>query len=165
LVANAASGATLDDVKKKGFVQCGVHTGLIGFAAPDDAGEWKGFDIDYCRAVAAAIFGDPKAVKFTPLVAKDRFTALQTGEVDLLARNTTWTMMRDTAQGLTFAGVNYYDGQGFMVKKSLGVSSALELTGASICVQTGTTTELNLADFLKNNKMTANTVVFERFDD
>jgi general L-amino acid transport system substrate-binding protein len=164
-IANAASATTLDDVKKKGFVQCGVHTGLIGFAAPDDAGEWKGFDIDYCRAVAAAIFNDPKKVKFTPLVAKDRFTALQTGEVDLLARNTTWTMMRDTAQGLTFAGVNYYDGQGFMVKKSLGVSSALELTGASICVQTGTTTELNLADFLKNNKMTANTVVFERFDD
>ncbi len=121
LHAVAASATTLEDVKAKGFVQCGVNTGLLGFAAPDDAGNWTGFDVDYCRAVAAAVFNDPKAVKFTPLTAKDRFTALQSGEIDMLARNTTWTMSRDTSLGMTFVGVNYYDGQGFMVRKSLGV--------------------------------------------
>ena len=152
-------------MKKKGFVQCGVNTGLLGFASTDDKGDWKGFDVDYCRAVATAIFNDPKAVKFTPLTAKERFTALQSGEVDLLARNTTWTMSRDTSQGLTFVGVNYYDGQGFMVKKSLGVSSALQLGGASVCVQTGTTTELNMADFFKRNKMQYNPVVFEKLEE
>ena len=165
LTAAAASATTLDDVKKKGFVQCGVNTGLLGFAAPDDAGEWTGFDIDYCRAIAAAIFNDPKKVKFTPLTAKDRFTALQSGEVDVLTRNTTWTMARDTAQGMTFAGINYYDGEGFMVRKSLGIASALELTGASICVQKGTTHELNLGDFFKLNKMTASPVIFETLPD
>jgi general L-amino acid transport system substrate-binding protein len=162
VAASAAHATTLDDVKAKKFVQCGVNIGLLGFASTDDAGEWKGFDVDYCRAVAAAIFGDPKAVKFTPLSAKDRFTALQSGEVDMLARNTTWTMDRDTKLGLTFAGVNYYDGQGFMVKKSLGVTSALQLGGASVCVQTGTTTELNLADFFKRNNMEYKPVVFEQ---
>ena len=142
-------------------MQCGVNTGLLGFASPDDAGNWNGFDVDYCRAVAAAIFNDPKAVKFTPLSAKDRFTALQSGEVDMLSRNTTWTMSRDTSLGMTFAGVNYYDGQGFMVRKSLGVTSALQLSGASVCVQTGTTTELNLTDYFKANNMDLNPVVFE----
>ena len=125
---------------------------MLGFASPDDAGNWNGFDVDYCRAVAAAIFNDPQAVKFTPLSAKDRFTALQSGEVDMLARNTTWTMSRDTSLGMTFAGVNYYDGQGFMVRKSLGVDSALQLSGASVCVQSGTTTELNLTDYFKRQQ-------------
>lgn len=158
----AASAATLDDVKAKGFVQCGVNTGLAGFGAPNDAGEWSGLDVDYCRAVAAAVFGDPKKVKFSPLSAKERFTALQSGEVDLLVRNSTQTMSRDTQLGITFVGVNYYDGQGFMVKKSLGVSSAKELNGASVCVQSGTTTELNLADYFRANGMEFNPVVFEK---
>jgi general L-amino acid transport system substrate-binding protein len=162
LGAVSAHAGTLDDVKAKGFVQCGTNTGLLGFAAPDDAGNWSGFDVDFCRAVAAAIFNDPQAVKFTPLTAAERFTALQSGEVDLLARNTTWTMTRDTSLGLTFAGVTYYDGQGFMVPTALGVSSALELAGASVCVQTGTTTELNMADFFKRHGMDYNPVVFEK---
>jgi general L-amino acid transport system substrate-binding protein len=162
LIVSSANATTLEDVKAKGFVQCGVNTGLLGFGSTDDKGEWKGFDVDYCRAVASAVFGDPKAVKFTPLTAKERFTALQSGEIDLLARNTTWTMSRDTSLGLTFAGVNYYDGQGFMVRKSLGVSSALQLGGASVCVQTGTTTELNLADYFKRNNMKYNPVAFEQ---
>jgi general L-amino acid transport system substrate-binding protein len=162
LGAVSAQAATFDDVKAKGFVQCGANTGLLGFAAPDDAGNWTGFDVDFCRALAAAIFNDPEAVKFTPLTAAERFTALQSGEVDVLARNTTWTMTRDASLGLVFVGVNYYDGQGFMVPKSLGVSSALELAGASVCVQTGTTTELNMADFFKANNMDYNPVVFEK---
>jgi general L-amino acid transport system substrate-binding protein len=165
LVVSSASATTLEDVKAKGFVQCGVNTGLLGFSSTDDKGEWKGFDVDYCRAVAAAIFGDSKAVKFTPLTAKERFTALQSGEIDMLARNTTWTMSRDTSLGLTFAGTSYYDGQGFMVRKSLGVSSALQLGGASVCVQTGTTTELNMADYFKRNNMQYNPVVFEKIDE
>jgi general L-amino acid transport system substrate-binding protein len=158
----AASATTLDDVKKKGFVQCGVNTGLLGFGSTNDAGDWTGFDVDYCRAVASAIFGDKTKVKFSPLNAKERFTALQSGEVDMLARNSTWTMSRDTSLGLKFAGVNYYDGQGFMVKKSQGVNSALELSNASVCVQTGTTTELNLADYFNLHKMTYNLVAFEK---
>ncbi len=162
LVAGQANAGTLDDVKAKGFVQCGVNTGLLGFGSTNDAGEWAGFDVDYCRAVAAAIFNDPKAVKFTPLTAAERFTALQSGEIDMLARNTTWTMSRDTSLGLQFAAVSYYDGQGFMVKKSLGVTSAKDLNGASVCVQTGTTTELNMADFFKRNNMTYSPVVFEK---
>jgi general L-amino acid transport system substrate-binding protein len=165
LLAASASAATLDDVKSKGFVQCGVNTGLLGFGAPNDAGEWSGFDVDYCRAIAAAIFNDPAAVKFTPLTATERFTALQSGEVDVLVRNTTWTMSRDTSQGLTFAGVNYYDGQGFMVRKSLSITSALELGGATVCVQTGTTTELNLADFFAANDMAYTPVAFEKLDE
>jgi general L-amino acid transport system substrate-binding protein len=158
----AASAATLEDVKSKGFVQCGANaSGLAGFATTNDKGEWNGFDVDYCRAYAAAIFGDPSKVKFTPLTAKERFTALQSGSVDVLVRNTTWTMSRDTQLGLNFTGVSYYDGQGFMVRKSLGITSALELSGASICVQTGTTTELNLSDFFRTNDMDINAVVFE----
>jgi general L-amino acid transport system substrate-binding protein len=165
VAATAASADTLSDVKAKGFLQCGANTGLLGFAAPDDKGEWKGFDVDYCRAIAVAVFGDPTKVKFTPLTAKERFTALQSGEVDVLVRNTTWTLSRDSQMGLIFAGVNYYDGQGFMVRKSLGISSALELSGASVCVQTGTTTELNLADYFRTNGMQFNPVVFEKSDE
>mgnify|MGYP006163907045 CR=1 FL=1 len=152
--ASAASAATLDDVKAKGFVQCGVNTGLAGFASPDAAGNWTGFDVDYCKAVAAAVFGDATKVKYTPTTAQSRFTALQSGEVDLLVRNSTWTFSRDSELALDFVAVNYYDGQGFMVKKDLGVSSAKELDGATVCIQTGTTTELNLADFFKQNNIT-----------
>ena len=165
LVATAASSATLDDVKKKGFVQCGVSQGLPGFSNPDDKGNWTGIDVDFCRAMAAAIFGDATKVKFTPLSAKERFTALQSGEIDVLPRNTTWTMSRDTALGLNFAGVNYYDGQGFMVRKELGVSSALELSGASVCTNTGTTTELNVADYFRANNMPYEIVAFEKADE
>jgi general L-amino acid transport system substrate-binding protein len=162
LAAVTASAATLDDVKAKGFLQCGSNTGLAGFGSPNDAGDWSGFDVDFCRALASAIFDDPKAVKFSPLSAKERFTALQSGEVDVLARNSTWTISRDTSLGLDFPAVNYYDGQGFMVRKDLGVASALQLSGASICVQTGTTTELNLADYFKANNLQYNPVVFEK---
>ncbi len=167
MAATAASAGTLDDVKAKGFVQCGVNTGLAGFAAPNDKGEWTGFDVDLCKAVAAAIFGDATKVKYTPTTAKERFTALQSGEIDLLARNTTWTLSRDTALGFNFAGINYYDGQGFMINaKSLqGVNSALQLSGASVCVQTGTTTELNLADYFRANNMQYNPVVFEKLEE
>jgi len=148
-----ASAATLDDVKAKGHLQCGVSTGLAGFAFTDDKGVWQGFDVGVCRALAAAIFGDPMAVKFTPTTGKTRFTALASGEVDVLARNTTWTFSRDADLKFTFVGVNYYDGQGFMVPKKLGVTSALELDGATVCIQTGTTTELNLADYFRVNNM------------
>lgn len=166
LTASAGSAATLDDVKAKGFVQCGVTTSLAGFAAPNDQGEWAGFDVDFCRAVASAIFNDPTKVQFTPTNAKERFTALQSGEIDLLARNTTWTLSRDTGLGFNFAGVNYYDGQGFMINgaKLPGVNSALQLSGASVCVQSGTTTELNLADYFRANNMQYNPVVFESLE-
>ncbi|MBL8573168.1 MAG: amino acid ABC transporter substrate-binding protein [Hyphomicrobiaceae bacterium] len=164
-LASAASAGTLDDVKAKGFVQCGSNTGLAGFAIPDASGNWTGLDVDFCRAVAAAIFNDATKVKFTPLSAKDRFTALQSGEIDLLSRNTTWTMSRDTSLGLKFAGVNYYDGQGFMIRKSLGVTSALQLAGASVCTQTGTTTELNVADFFRANNLKYEVVTFEKSDE
>ncbi|MCC7481591.1 MAG: amino acid ABC transporter substrate-binding protein [Hyphomicrobiales bacterium] len=162
IAATAASAGTLDDVKAKGFVQCGVSQGLIGFSNPDAQNNWTGMDVDFCRAVAAAVFNDPQKVKFTPLTAKDRFTALQSGEIDILSRNTTWTMSRDTSLGLKFAGVMYYDGQGFLVKSSLGVDSALKLSGAAVCTQTGTTTELNLADYFKANKMDYKVVAFEK---
>ncbi|MBZ0259414.1 MAG: amino acid ABC transporter substrate-binding protein [Hyphomicrobiales bacterium] len=162
IAATAATAGTLDDVKAKGFIQCGVSQGLIGFSNPDAQNNWTGLDVDFCRAVAAAVFNDPQKVKFTPLTAKDRFTALQSGEVDILSRNTTWTMGRDTSLGLKFAGVTYYDGQGFMVKSSLGVDSALKLSGAAVCTQTGTTTELNLADYFKSNKMDYKVVAFEK---
>ena len=167
LSASAASAATLDDVKAKGFLQCGVNTSLAGFSAPNDKGEWTGLDVDFCRAVAAAIFGDGEKVKFTALSAKDRFTALQSGEIDILSRNTTWTINRDTALGFNFAGVTYYDGQGFMInaKKVPGVNSTLQLSGASVCVQAGTTTELNLADYFRANNMEYNPVVFEKFEE
>ena len=165
VAASAASAATLDDVKGKGFVQCGVSQGLIGFSNPDQQNNWTGLDVDFCRAVAAAVFNDPQKVKFTPLSAKDRFAALASGEVDILSRNTTWTMSRDTSLGLKFAGVMYYDGQGFMAKKSLGVDSALKLNGATVCTQTGTTTELNLADFFRSNNMTYQVVAMEKNDE
>jgi general L-amino acid transport system substrate-binding protein len=151
--AAGASAATLDDVKAKGFVQCGVSTGVPGFSFTDDAGNWQGFDPAVCQAVAAAIFGDASAVKYTPTTGRTRFTALASGEIDMLSRNTTWTLSRDADLGFTFLGVNYYDGQGFMVPKALGISSASELNGASVCIQTGTTTELNLADFFRLNNM------------
>ena len=163
--ATSASAATLDDVKAKGHIQCGVSQGLPGFSNADDSGNWTGLDVDMCRAVASAVFGDSNAVKFTPLSAKQRFTALASGEVDILSRNTTWTMTRDTQLGLNFAGVNYYDGQGMMVPTSLGVTSALELDGANICTNTGTTTELNITDYFRANNMSFNLVAFEKADE
>ncbi|MBB4102280.1 amino acid ABC transporter substrate-binding protein [Allorhizobium borbori] len=164
-MAPAASAATLDTVKSKGFLQCVVNSGLAGFAQPDAAGNWNGFDVDYCRAVAAAVFGDASKVKFTPTTAQTRFPALQSGEGDVLFRNTTWTISRDTALGFNFRAVNYYDGQGFMVSKKLNVKSALELSGAAVCVQSGTTTELNLADYFKANNLQYNPVVFEKVEE
>jgi len=161
----AARGDTLDGVRQRGALACGVSTGLAGFGLPDDRGVWRGFDIDYCRAVAAAIFDDPQKIKFTPLSGKDRFTALQSGEVDLLSRNTTWTQSREAGQGLLFVGINYFDGQGFLVRKSLGLDSAIKLSGASICVQQGTTSELNLADYFRTHGSKAETVVFATADD
>ncbi len=159
--AGAAAAATLDDVKARGKLNCGVSTSLVGFAAPDANGNWEGFDVAVCRAVAAAVFGDSKAVEFVPTTGKTRFTALASGEVDMLARNTTWTYSRDTDLKFDFIGVNYYDGQGFMVPKSLGVSSAKELNGSTVCIQTGTTTELNLADFFRANNITYTPVPIE----
>ncbi len=151
--AGASAAATLDDVVARGELNCGVATGLVGFAAPDSDGNWEGFDVDICRALAAAIFDDPDAVEYVPTTGKTRFTALASGEVDLLARNTTWTFSRDIDLNFEFAGINYYDGQGFMVPKELGVTSARELDGATVCIQTGTTTELNLADYFRENDM------------
>ncbi|MFT4715069.1 MAG: general L-amino acid transport system substrate-binding protein [Paracoccaceae bacterium] len=161
LAAGMASAGTLDDVKAKGFLQCGVSSGLVGFAFPDASGNWSGFDVSVCRAVAAAVLGDPSAVKFTPTTGKTRFTALASGEIDMLARNTTWTFSRDVDLKFTFVGVNYYDGQGFMVPKELGVSSAKDLDGATVCIQTGTTTELNLADYFRTNNISYEPVPIE----
>ena len=154
LVSGLAAAGTLDDVKARGELVCGSNTGLTGFGAPDANNNWTGFDVDLCRALAAAIFGDATKVKFVPTTGETRFTALASGEVDLLVRNSTWTYSRDNDLKLDFVAVNYYDGQGFMVKKDLGVSSAKELDGATVCIQTGTTTELNLADFFKQNNIT-----------
>ncbi|MBL4908131.1 MAG: amino acid ABC transporter substrate-binding protein [Sneathiella sp.] len=164
-LAGSAYAGTLDDVKAKGFIQCGVTTGLAGFAAPNDKGVWEGFDVDFCRAMSAAIFADPDKVKYTPLTSKERFTALQSGEIDVLARNTTWTFSRDVNLGFEFIGVNYYDGQGFMVKKSLDVKSATELDGARVCLQAGTTTELNLADYFALKGMSYDSVLFDNADE
>ena len=161
LSAGAAMAGTLDDVKARGKLNCGVSTGLVGFAAPDANGEWTGFDVTVCRAVAAAVLGDASAVEFVPTTGKTRFTSLASGEVDMLARNTTWTFSRDTDLKFEFVGVNYYDGQGFMVPKELGVSSAKELDGATVCIQTGTTTELNLADFFRANSISYEPVPIE----
>ena len=161
LAASAAAAGTLDDVKARGKLNCGVVTGLVGFGAPDANGEWQGFDVAVCRAVAAAVLGDPTAVEFVPTTGKTRFTALASGEIDMLARNTTWTFSRDTDLKFDFVGVNYYDGQGFMVPKALGVSSAKELDGATVCIQTGTTTELNLADYFRANNITYQPVPIE----
>ena len=159
------AGPTLDAVKARGSLVCGVHTGLYGFSAPDDKGVWHGIDVDMCRAVAAAVFGDANKVKYVPLSAQARLTALQSGEIDMLSRNTTWTLTRATANGLNFAPVNYYDGQGFLVAKKLGVKSAKELNGATVCVQTGTTTELNLADYFRANKMELKPVTIEKYEE
>lgn len=164
-IAGTANAGILDEVKAKGHLQCGVNTGLTGFSAPNDKGKWEGFDVDFCRAMSAGIFGDADKVKYTPLTSKERFTALQSGEIDVLARNTTWTFTRDVNLGLEFIGSNYYDGQGFMVRKDLGVKSAKELDGASVCIQTGTTTELNLADYFRSNNMKFTSVVFEKADE
>jgi general L-amino acid transport system substrate-binding protein len=165
-VVGAASAATLQDVQGRGQLVCGVNgpTGLAGFGIPDDKGNWTGLDVDVCRAVAAAVFGDATKVKYVPLGSKERFTALQSGEIDLLVRNSTWTFSRDTDLGLDFVQVNYYDGQGFLVRKELGVKSAKELSGATICVQTGTTTEKNLADYFRTTNMELKSVVFENAD-
>ena len=164
--ATAASAqATLAQVKQRGILNCGSNTGLAGFGVPDAQGNWKGLDVDYCRAIAATIFNDASKVKFIPLSAKDRFTALQSGEVDVLVRNSTWTMTRDASLGLSFTGVNYYDGQGFMVRKKLGVNSALQLSGASVCTQQGTTTELNLADYFRANNLKYEVVAFASSDE
>ena len=156
---------TLDAVQKKGFVQCGVNVGLAGFSQPDSRGAWKGLDVDVCRAIAAAVFGDSTKVRYTPTTAVQRFPALQSGEVDVLVRNTTWTVTRDTSLGLNFVGVNYYDGQGFMVPKKLNVKSAKQLNGATVCVQPGTTTELNLSDYFRANRMTFKPVVIEKLEE
>ena len=165
LTSSAAVAQTLNTVKTRGVLNCGSNTGLPGFSVPDAQGNWSGIDVDVCRAVAAAIFNDPTKFKFVPLTAKDRFTALQSGDVDVLVRNTTWTLSRDTALGLEFTGINYYDGQGFIVRKGLKVNSALELNDAAVCVQQGTTTELNLADFFRANKMRLKTVTFATLDE
>jgi general L-amino acid transport system substrate-binding protein len=160
-----AQKGTLENVRAKGFVQCGVNTGLAGFSQPDSQGVWRGLDVDMCRAIAAAVFGDANKVRYTPTSAQQRFTALQSGEVDVLARNTTWTVVRDTSLGFNFAGVNFYDGQGFMVPKKLNVKSAKQLNGATVCVQPGTTTELNLSDYFRANRMTMKPVVIEKLEE
>jgi general L-amino acid transport system substrate-binding protein len=163
--AGAATAQTLKKVIDRGAIVCGVTQGLPGFSSPDDKGTWTGFDVDFCRAMAAAIFNDASKVKFSPLSAKDRFTALQSGEIDVLARVTTWTLSRDTALGFNFAAVTYYDGQGFLIRKSLKVNSALELNGASICTQTGTTSELNLSDYFRSHKIKYELVAFATADE
>jgi len=165
LSVQAASAQTLKTIKDRGMLSCGVSQGLSGFSSPDDKGNWTGLDVDICRAIAAAIFNDPSKIKFVPLSAKDRFTALQSGEIDVLSRTTTWTLSRDTSLGANFTGVTYYDGQGFLVKKSLKVNSALELNSASVCVATGTTTELNLADYFKGNNMKYEVIAFGTNDE
>ncbi len=157
-------GATVKAILARHRLNCGVNTGLIGFAFTDNRGQWRGFDIDFCHATAAALFGDPNAVRFTPLGSTERFTALQSGEVDVLWRNTSWTYSRDTANRLDFAGINYFDGQGFLVRRSLGLSSATELNGARVCVQTGSTTELNVADFFRSKGLKYTPIVVETED-
>jgi general L-amino acid transport system substrate-binding protein len=160
--ASAAKSPSLERVKKNGFLRCGVNEGLPGFANPDSKGNWSGFDVDFCRALAAVILNDPSKVRFTPTSAKVRFTALQSGEFDILSRNTTWSMSRDVQLGLEFIGVTYYDGQGFLVPKKLKVTSAKQLNGATVCTNTGTTTELNLADYFRSNNLKYKIIAFEK---
>jgi general L-amino acid transport system substrate-binding protein len=160
----AQAGKDLDNIKKRGELICGVNTGLAGFSAADSQGRWTGMDVDVCRAVAAAVLNDPNKVRFAPLTAQQRFTALQSGEIDMLARNTTWTLTRDASLGLSFTGVNFYDGQAFMVPTKLNVKSAKALRGATVCVQSGTTTELNLTDFSRANNLNLRPVVFEKVE-
>ncbi|WP_398431937.1 amino acid ABC transporter substrate-binding protein [Shinella yambaruensis] len=166
-VAGVASAGTLEDVKTNGILKCGVTTGNAGFSAPDEKGEWEGFDVDLCRAVAAAVLGDPTKVQFTPLSAKDRFPALQSGEIDILSRQTTWVLSREASLGFLFGAVTYYDGQGFLInsKKMPDVTSALGLSGATICLLAGTTTELNLADYFKANNLEYSPLVFEKIEE
>ncbi len=164
-VACAQQQGTLDAVRKRGTLICAVTTGATGFGQPDDKGNWTGFDVDYCRATAAAVLGDPAKVTFRPTTAKERFTVVQSGEADMLARNSTWSLSRDSSLGLVFVATNFYDGQGFMVHKSLGLKSATELSGATVCVITGTTNELNAADFFRTHKIDYKPVVFEKIDD
>lgn len=161
LATTVSTADTLDSIKKKGVLSCGVSTGIAGFSATDSKGVWKGLDVDTCKAIAAAVFNDTSKIKYVSLTAKERLTALQTGEIDVLTRSTTWTATRDTSLGLNFAGVNYYDGQGFLVSKDIGVKSAKELDGASFCIQAGTTTELNLTDYFKANKMTYKPITYD----
>jgi general L-amino acid transport system substrate-binding protein len=163
--AGAQAQQTLDTVKKRGQLVCGVSQGNPGFSNPDAQGNWSGFDVEFCRAVSAAIFADANRIKFVPTTAKERFTALQSGEVDLLARTTTWSMSRDTQLGFDFVMTNFYDGQGFMVPKKLNIKSALELKGSTVCTSTGTTTELNLADYFRANNMDYKVVAFEKVDE
>lgn len=165
VAAPVRAGATFDAVKAKGFVQCGVNGSVAGFSAPDGQGIWKGIDVDLCRAVAAAMFGDSSKIKYTALTAQQRFVALQSGEIDVLTRNVTQTLLRDASLGLREAGVNFYDGQGFIVNKKLGVKSAKELNGSTVCVQPGTTTELNLSDYFRKTGMTFKPVVIEKVDE
>ncbi|NWO55436.1 amino acid ABC transporter substrate-binding protein [Chromohalobacter israelensis] len=162
--ATASQAATLDDVKERGNLNCGVNVGLAGFSAPDSDGNWQGLDVETCRGIASAIFGDPDNVVFTPLTAKERFTALQSGEIDVLSRNTTWTATRDNSLGLNFTATTFYDGQGFMVSKDLNIESLEDLNGASICIQSGTTHELNLADYFPSRDIEINTVTFDTPD-
>ncbi|MFT6302323.1 MAG: general L-amino acid transport system substrate-binding protein [Granulosicoccus sp.] len=165
MAAGTAQAAKLDEVRDRGYLQCGVSPGVPGFSNPDDAGKWSGFDVEVCRAVAAATMNDPDAVRYTPLSNTERFTALQSGEIDMLSRTTTRTLNRDTALGLNFAPVMFYDGQGFMVRDDSGINSALELNGASVCTSSGSTTELNLADYFKANNMEYSPVRFDRADE
>jgi general L-amino acid transport system substrate-binding protein len=160
----ATAGPTLEAIKQRGALRCGVNTGLLGFSAPDSAGKWTGLDADFCRAVATVVLGDPNKVQYVPTNAQNRFTALQSGEVDMLSRNTTWTSSRDATMGSVFAGTLFYDGQGFMVKKSAKISRAQQLNGATICVQPGTTTELNLTDYFRSKKMTFKPVVISELN-
>lgn len=164
ITVGTVQASTKEEVQKRGVLNCGVSTGLPGFSIADEKGVWSGMDVDGCKAVAAAVLGDVSKIKYVPLNAKERFTALQSGEVDLLVRGTTWTLTRDSSLGLNFAGVNYYDGQGFLVSKKLGVKSALELGGAAVCIQSGTTSEMNLADYFKVNNMKYEAVVFNTHD-
>ena len=165
LLSGGAYSDTLSTVKKKAHLRCGVSQGLPGFSSPDKKGRWRGIDVDVCRAVAAAVLGDASKVKYVPLSAKERFTALQSGEIDLLSRNTTWTLKRDSSLGVVFTGVTYYDGQGFMVRKDLGVKAAADLDGASVCTNLGTTTELNVADYFRSKNMKYKLVTFEKTDE
>jgi len=165
LTATAAAAATLDDVKARGFVQCGVTEGVPGFSQPDSNNQWTGLDVEYCRALASAIFNDPQAVRYTPTTSPDRFTVLGSGEIDLLARTTTWTMSRDTTLGLMFVGTLFYDGQGFVVRKADGIASAADLSGAAVCIESGTTTELNAADYFAANGLEFNPVTFAGQDE
>ena len=159
-----SASTTLENVRKADVISCGVSTGLAGFSQKDEKGQWSGLDVDVCRAIAAAVLGDAGKVQYKPLTAKERFLALQSGEVDVLSRNTTWTHTRDTSLGLNFAGVNYYDGAGFMVNKKLGVTSALQLDGANACIQAGTSTELAISDYFRANKMNYKAITFDTSD-